>query len=54
MSLLDKCAISSPIKNEMKTNLNKVVQYLSLKELKVIDEKGNPQPNKEGARPVIS
>ena len=38
MALLDKCSISAPVKNEMKINLNKVLQYLSLKQLKVIDE----------------
>lgn len=38
MELLDKCGIAQPLKVEMKTNLNKISQFLTLKDLKVIDE----------------
>lgn len=42
MELVDKLGISPVLKNELKVELNKVMQFLSLKNLKVIDGNGNP------------
>lgn len=38
MSLLDKVDMNMTIKNSIKTDLNKVMQWLSLKDLKTIKE----------------
>lgn len=40
LDLINKVSSNPVIKNNLKTELNKILQYLTLKQLKVVNDKG--------------